>query len=314
MITIIFFGGGFAALYYVWHRVGSAIRRTINELEILKKNYLALLSCDDLTAVIKTKHKRRIMIFSVLFAVAAVIITTVCIVSVKLVNTYNEAVTLVDKGSYFEAGKLFEKIEESGYRDTSAYISLCKAHSCYDSGNIPGAYSVMKSVRFNCLTAEQNKAVESFMAVIRDEYAVCMKEKKEADDRAYRKKIAEGVPFVGMPESEIANTSLGAPSDTMRHNYAHIGGKVYIANLYDFKQGGQTIFTARCVQGKVTEVWDDRNTPPAAYIPKKKSKNEEDDDPYDVNDYSNEEDFYDDHYYDFFDYYDAENYYREHHK
>ena len=38
-----------------------------------------------------------------------------------------------------------------------------------------------------------------------------------------------------------------------------------------------------------------------------------DDDPYDVNDYSSEEDFYDDHYDDFFDYYDAEDYYNEHH-
>ena len=38
-----------------------------------------------------------------------------------------------------------------------------------------------------------------------------------------------------------------------------------------------------------------------------------DDDPYNVNDYTSEEDFYDDHYDDFFDYYDAENYYNEHH-
>ncbi len=36
-------------------------------------------------------------------------------------------------------------------------------------------------------------------------------------------------------------------------------------------------------------------------------------DPYDVNDYANEEDFYDDHYDDFFDYYEAEDYFREHH-
>lgn len=36
-------------------------------------------------------------------------------------------------------------------------------------------------------------------------------------------------------------------------------------------------------------------------------------DPYNVNDYSDEEDFYEDHYDDFFDYYDAEDYYREHH-
>ena len=37
------------------------------------------------------------------------------------------------------------------------------------------------------------------------------------------------------------------------------------------------------------------------------------DDPYNVNDYTSEEDFYDDHYDDFFDYYDAEDYYNEHH-
>ena len=36
-------------------------------------------------------------------------------------------------------------------------------------------------------------------------------------------------------------------------------------------------------------------------------------DPYDVNNYSNEEDFYDDHYDDFMDYYEAEDYYNEHH-
>ena len=38
------------------------------------------------------------------------------------------------------------------------------------------------------------------------------------------------------------------------------------------------------------------------------------DDPYNVNDYASEEDFYDDHYDDFFDYYDAEDYYNDHHE
>ena len=37
-------------------------------------------------------------------------------------------------------------------------------------------------------------------------------------------------------------------------------------------------------------------------------------DEYNVNDYSNEDDFYYDHYDDFYDYYDAEDYYREHHE
>ena len=117
-----------------------------------------------------------------------------------------------------------------------------------------------------------------------------------------------------MSESEIKNTSLGAPSSNVRHNSEMIKGERYIANLYDFKSGNKTIFTARCVKGRVTEVWDHRSDPVVPYTPKKNTKSKSDDDPYDVNDYSNAEDFYYDHYDDFFDYYDAEDYYNEHHK
>lgn len=52
----------------------------------------------------------------------------------------------------------------------------------------------------------------------------------------------------------------------------------------------------------------------SGYSKKIYSKSYSSDDKYDVNDYSNEEDFYYDHYDDFFDYYDAEDYYKEHHK
>ncbi len=51
-----------------------------------------------------------------------------------------------------------------------------------------------------------------------------------------------------------------------------------------------------------------------SYTWKSKATPKKDDDPYNVNDYSNEEDFYDDNYDSFFDYYEAEDYYKEHHK
>ena len=54
-------------------------------------------------------------------------------------------------------------------------------------------------------------------------------------------------------------------------------------------------------------------TTPTPYTRPRSTPRGGDDDPYDVNDYSSEEDFYDDHYDDFFDYYDAEDYYNEHH-
>ena len=84
---------------------------------------------------------------------------------------------------------------------------------------------------------------------------------------------------------------------------------------YDFVSGGRVIFTARCVRGKVTEVWDNRNDEPyvPSYRPSKPKDDTIEEDPYNAKDYSNEEDFYYDNYDDFFDYYDAEAYWQEYH-
>ena len=51
-----------------------------------------------------------------------------------------------------------------------------------------------------------------------------------------------------------------------------------------------------------------------SYGSSKKSSSSKTDDPYDVNGFSNAEDFYDEHYDDFFDYYDAESYYDDHYE
>lgn len=159
------------------------------------------------------------------------------------------------------------------------------------------------------------------------------------------------VPYVGMLESGIGKTTLGEPESKIRHNKECINGKQYTANLYDFKRDGKVIFTARCVLGKVIQVWDDRDrysttAASTTAAPKKEDKTTEKsstkgydadivspykkhpdkttttkppsttkkkEDPYDVDDYCHAEDFYYDHYDDFFDYYDAEDYFNEHH-
>ena len=54
----------------------------------------------------------------------------------------------------------------------------------------------------------------------------------------------------------------------------------------------------------------DSYKPRRSYPPR--SSNKSSDDPYNVNDYSDPEDFYDDNYDDFYDYEDAEDYYNEH--
>lgn len=119
-----------------------------------------------------------------------------------------------------------------------------------------------------------------------------------------------GLPYVGMPESRINSTILGKPSDVIRHNTEIKNGNCYVANLYDFNRNGKVIYTVRCVDGYVTETWDNRDSP--ASVPAYHAPTPSDDDPYDAASYSNEEDFYDDHYDDFFDFYDAEQYWRDH--
>lgn len=124
------------------------------------------------------------------------------------------------------------------------------------------------------------------------------------------------VPYVGMSESQISNTSLGAPSSKVRHNRQVKNGQQYTANLYDYYKDGALIFTARCVQGKVIQVWDKRDNPVQPYKKSASSKSNSSKsskkDEYNAKDYQNADDFYYDHYDDFYDYEEAEDYYNEH--
>lgn len=61
-----------------------------------------------------------------------------------------------------------------------------------------------------------------------------------------------------MSEKDIAHPSLGVPSGEVGHNAEISNGQCYTANLYAFRQGDTIIFSARCVQGQVTQIWDTR--------------------------------------------------------
>ena len=124
---------------------------------------------------------------------------------------------------------------------------------------------------------------------------------------------APAVPYIGMSESRIDSTALGTAKRRGHINNEMINGQVYPAYLYDFYRGNTLVFTARCVQGRVYNVWDYRNTTTTTQRHTTKRHTTKKYDEYDVYDYSNEEDFYYDHYDDFYDYYEAEDYYNEHH-
>jgi hypothetical protein len=116
-----------------------------------------------------------------------------------------------------------------------------------------------------------------------------------------------------MSETLISSTDLGKPDSEVRHNRASNG---QMANLYDYKENGWTIFTARCVQGKVTEVWDYRGTvdtsKPHSSTKSSTSSKSSSSSQYYTYDYDEVDDFYYDYYDDFYDYEDAEEYFYEH--
>ena len=162
---------------------------------------------------------------------------------------------------------------------------------------------------FKTLSDEDMAEVEEFFLRIKAEYEEYEAGATERYFAELEEKVRTGVPFVGMPEREIANTILGAPQYPIKHNRECVNGLQYECNLYRFCSEGRMIFSARCMEGYVINVWDLRNEPPMVIDYSKPSGN----DRYNASSYSNEEDFYYENYDDFTDYDEAEWYWEENH-
>ncbi len=234
-------------------------------------------------------------------------------------STYNQAVSLVFADQFGDAVSLLDTIAKDKYKDTVPLRRYCNAQIDYANGDYKSAHRNASSLEFRHLSAEQDATVLASVEQIEAQYEIYMEQERIRQQAEYERSIRTGVPFVGMPESRIADTSLGAPSSKIRHNNQVKSGEIYKCNLYDFYINGHLIFTARCMEGKVIQVWDSRdkvNTSipyPASSSHTASSHSSEDSDPYHAADYSDEEDFYEDHWDDFFDFEDAEDYWREHH-
>ncbi len=228
----------------------------------------------------------------------------------KIDSAYSEAEQLVFAGAYQEAVEQLEAISHLHYRDTEALLRYCEAHLEYEDGDISSAYvTLRKAIVFQYQPAELNQELAEFRALVEKEYIAAIEAQRKKEKEQQEERIRNGVPYVGMPEERIADTSLGKPSEKVRHNYEMKGGKSYLANLYDFYQNGKFVFTARCVDGVVTEVWDSRDHPqePLTADPEPPTYAGPS-----VEGFSNPEDFYDWYMDDFYDYYDAEDYYYDH--
>lgn len=224
-------------------------------------------------------------------------------------SVYSEAEKLISEERFLEAEEALKKIADSDYKDTAALLLLCDAHRDYAAGNLVGAYYAMKDAHFEHQSSEALSIIQSFKQNLKKEYEQYSKELAARRAQEYKERLKNGVPYVGMYESRIGDTSLGKPSDKVRHNYQVKNGEQYLANLYDFYDGKNLIFTARCINGVVTEVWDYRDDPVKPYAPGNEHTLSTGPS---VDGFLNPEDFYDWYRDDFFDYYDAEEYYYAH--
>lgn len=125
------------------------------------------------------------------------------------------------------------------------------------------------------------------------------------------------VPYVGMSEDDIHSTELGTCTDIIHNSSTKIkdkDGHPRTQTVYRFHKNGQWIYSAICLDRKVIEVSDYRNDPKPNSSSVGSWKPQSESDRYDIDRYSNAEDFYDDNIADFFSYEDAETYFNDHKK
>ena len=226
-------------------------------------------------------------------------------------------------GKYSAASKSFGIAKEKNIGESQAYWYYSVGMDYAASNSYYSARDRIKSGS-NCATTSETKQVgKKLLAQIeKDEqkYNEQLKKQREEEERQYLQSLAKSLPYVGMSEQYINDTALGKPSSTVRHNREMINGQSLVANLYDYTRNGYVIFTARCINGEVYQVFDHRSDPykqssgsSSSSSSKKSSSSTKKSDLFHASDYAHPDDFYYDNYDDFWDYEDAEDYWEAHH-
>ena len=292
----------------------SKIVKCVQKVRRLHRLYLIDTPKDEL-ARIRKKRNRRILLFTVIVcAVLSAVIVLWVIDDRQRAQTYEKAEALIADEAFEEAEEVLKTLQPD-YKDTESLLALCKAHRLYANNDIEYAFYVIDHVRFFHQSEEQMRKINTFTDMLHREYGYYLAEEERLEKRKFEERIKNGVPFVGMPESRIGDTTLGKPSDTVRHNTENIDGRIYETNLYDFLQNGKIVFSARCVRGKVINVFDYRSNPLTPTDPEELARliaktlypSEKE-----VKEFYHPEDFYEWYYDDFYDYEEAEAYYYSH--
>lgn len=282
--------------------------------------------------------KKVLCIIAVLLLVCAMIFGGFYLYNKSIDNAYNSAIALIQSASYEDALAELEKANPDVFNQKEFYADVKNQNlEATHKNSVPLYAYAMAQAEYNsedrnmdtvneylkCIPDEYNgelsEEIKIFKGNFKPQYDEFLAEKKrEAEEqRVIREQqeaeqLKNSLPYVGMSESKINGTVLGTNYELV-HNYDWIKDKRIKANVYRFKNGDAIIFVARCLNGRVDSVYDYRDDPWVIRDIPSFDKNTEEDDPYDVNDYSDPEDFYYDNYDDFWDYEDAEDYFNEHH-
>ena len=196
---------------------------------------------------------------------------------------------------------------------------LCHAYVAYENGNVDNADMYLRlsaKYRPERLWSEQTRVFAE--TVTQEAEALAAQRRAEAAAEAaavraaYEERVRTEPPFVGMYVKDIDNTPLGE-GKISDHERRYVDGKLVDIYIYDYcDEDGEVIYSARTVDGEVTEVWPGGYDPPITFSSPRRDYEEEEEDRFNASSYANEEDFYYDNYDDFFDYEDAADYYREH--
>lgn len=231
----------------------------------------------------------------IVIAIIVAILTAVGVKQYNYAKSYFDAIDTIMAGDYSTA-KDFLLVNYVGddFLDSKSLQLFCLAMSDYEAENYFGAYYIIHNYYGGCryLTSKQREFVNSNIKNINDAYENEHETTTQVETTRYYTTTQATTEKTTTKEYSTTTTTTKKNKTTKKSSVGvHGNGSIHTNNS----------------SGTTKKQTTTRKTTTKKQTTTKK-------DPYNVNDYSDEEDFYYDHYDDFFDYYDAEDYYREHHK
>lgn len=267
-------------------------------------------------------------------------------------TSYNEAISLIQDAKYEDAITKLTRANPNNnfdndlkrfisYGRTPEYKYYKDSWTIYQFIKIMQEYTGEKRIGFvkrdldlipKSYSGDLSKEISDFRIAIEPEVLEYEAEQKRRDEELMRKvaeserqyyaKLKNKIPYEGMSESDINRTIMG------KYHDIDTDSKYGKTKYYWKTNSGDIMLIVTCKDKKVSSVnrygwgyfwtddikpiWDGKNPyTSSSYKSKKKSKKT---DPYNVNDYSDPEDFYYDNYDDFWEYEEAEDYYNTYHE